>query len=140
MRANSIYCSSSFGMFLSNLIIMNGNQQYFQNQYCYLTISFCPIQSPSILFIFSRIAISLMPDTDCQFCEGDCGKYYFAHCHFAYCWFSESYYVSSIPAKMFCNIGSRSTKSSSSSTSGTGTCPTPALLTSRLPSWTSKNR
>ncbi len=40
---------------------MSSNQQYFQKQYHYRSISFHPILSRSILFIISPMVISLMP-------------------------------------------------------------------------------
>ncbi len=39
----------------AELPLMSGNQRYFQTQYCYHSISFCPTP-----FIYSQIAISLM--------------------------------------------------------------------------------
>jgi hypothetical protein len=37
------------------------HQRYFQTKYHYCPISFCPIPSRSVPFIFSRMTISLMP-------------------------------------------------------------------------------
>jgi hypothetical protein len=45
----------------SRLLFTNGNPHYFQNQCHYHSVSFCPVLSHSVPFIFSRKAISLMP-------------------------------------------------------------------------------
>jgi hypothetical protein len=53
-----IICNGIVG---PHLPFISGNQWYFQNQYCYHSISF-----HSVPFIFSQMAISLMPAEDAK--------------------------------------------------------------------------